>query len=73
MPGQVQYRTKLTQSGIFLVWYWTKILDDGMPMPALISLMPMPSYEYSMGQRGVRGARGDWKVRGVHLLQVKGP
>jgi hypothetical protein len=27
MPGQVWYRTKLTQSGIFLVRYWTKIWD----------------------------------------------
>ncbi len=44
MPGQVQYRTKLTQSGIFLVQYRTKILDAGMPMPALVSSMPMPSY-----------------------------
>jgi hypothetical protein len=44
MPEQVQYRTKLTQSGIFLVQYRTKIWDAGMPMPALVSLMPMPSY-----------------------------
>ncbi len=27
MPKPVRYRTKLTQSGIFLVWYRTKILD----------------------------------------------
>jgi hypothetical protein len=46
MPGQVRYWTKLTQSGIFLVWYRTKILDAGMPMPALVFLMPMPSYGY---------------------------
>ncbi len=44
MPEQVRYRTKLTQSGIFLVRYWTKIRDAGMPMPALVSSMPMPSY-----------------------------
>jgi hypothetical protein len=42
----VRYRTKLTQSGIFLVQYRTKIWDAGMPMPALVSSMPMPSYEY---------------------------
>jgi hypothetical protein len=45
MPEQVQCRIKLTQSGIFLVRYWTKIGDAGMPMPALVSSMPMPSFE----------------------------
>ncbi len=44
MPGQVRYQTKWTQSGIFLVRYRTKILDARMPMPALVSWMPMPSY-----------------------------
>jgi hypothetical protein len=39
MAEQVWYRTKLTQSGIFLVRYW----DAEMPMPALLSSMPMPS------------------------------
>jgi hypothetical protein len=46
MPKPVRYRTKLTQSGIFLVQYWTKIWDAGMPMPALVSSMPMPSYVF---------------------------
>jgi hypothetical protein len=32
------------QSGIFLVRYRTKLMDAGMPMPALFCLMPMPSY-----------------------------
>ncbi len=45
MPGIVQYRTKPRQSGIFLVRYRTKIIDAGMPMPALVSSMPMPSYD----------------------------
>ncbi len=36
---------KLTQSGIFLVQYRTKIQDAGMPMPALVSSMLMPSYD----------------------------
>jgi hypothetical protein len=45
IPEKVQYRTKLTQSNIFLVRYWTKIWDAGMPMPALVSSMPMPSYD----------------------------
>ncbi len=33
-----------TGPGIFLVRYRTKILDAGMPMLALVSSMPMPSY-----------------------------
>jgi hypothetical protein len=44
MPGQVWYRTKPRQSGIFLVQYWTEIIDTGMPMPALVSWMPVVLY-----------------------------
>jgi hypothetical protein len=44
MPGTVRYRTKPRQSGIFLVRYRTEIIDAGMPMPALVSSMPMPSF-----------------------------
>ncbi len=44
MPGLVQYRNKPRQSGIFLIRYWTGIIDAGMPMPALVSSMSMPSY-----------------------------
>jgi hypothetical protein len=44
MSGMVRYRTKLRQSGNFLVWYRTEIIDAGMPMPAVVSSMPMPSY-----------------------------
>ncbi len=47
MPKPVRYQTKLTQSGIFLVRYRTKIQDAGMLMPALVSSMPMPSYAYN--------------------------
>ncbi len=43
IPEQVRYRTKLTQFGIFVVRYRTKIRDAGMPMPALVFSMPMPS------------------------------
>jgi hypothetical protein len=43
-PEQVRYQTKVTQSGIILVRYRTKIRDAGIPMPALVSSMPMPSY-----------------------------
>jgi hypothetical protein len=44
--GIVRYRTKPRQPGIFLVRYRTEIIDAGMPMPALVSSMPVPSYAY---------------------------
>jgi hypothetical protein len=44
LPKPVKYQSKLT---IFLVRYRTEIMDDGMPMPALVSSMPMPSYGYA--------------------------
>jgi hypothetical protein len=44
MLEQVRYRTKPTQSGIFLAWYRNKIMGARMPMPALVSSMPMSSY-----------------------------
>ncbi len=47
MPGQVWYRIKPRQSSIFLVRYRTELSDAGMPMPALVSWMPMPSYAYT--------------------------
>ncbi len=51
MPEQVLYRTKLSQFGIFLVWYLTKIQGAGMPMPGLFSLVSMPIYdELSVGR-----------------------
>ncbi len=49
MPGQVWYWTKPRQSGILLVRYRTVIIDAGMPMPALGSWMPMPSYAIRLG------------------------
>jgi hypothetical protein len=54
MPGIVQYWTKPRQSGIFLVRYRIEIIDAGMPMPALVSSMPMPSYAYGYDQRDVK-------------------
>jgi hypothetical protein len=51
----VWYRTKSRQSGIFLVRYLTEKIDAGMPMPALVFLMPMPSYgilESLLGRSG---------------------
>jgi hypothetical protein len=44
MPELVWYQTKPSQSGIFLVRYWTELVDAGMPMLALVFLLPMPSY-----------------------------
>jgi hypothetical protein len=44
MPELVRHRTKPTQAGIFLVRYRTELVDAGMPMTALVILMPMPSY-----------------------------
>jgi hypothetical protein len=52
MPKPVRYRTKLTQSGIYLVRYRTKLRDAGMPMPALVSSMPMPSYDFILPPMG---------------------
>jgi hypothetical protein len=49
MPELVRYRTKPTQSSIFLVRYRTDFVDAGMPMPALVFLMPMPSYDSEKG------------------------
>jgi hypothetical protein len=40
---QVWYWTKLTQSGSLVVRYRTKIWDAGMPIPALVFSMLMPS------------------------------
>ncbi len=69
MPEQVRYRTKVTQSGIFLVRYQTKIWDAGMPMPALVSSMPMPSYGILSSSRArvvISSARG-WSYSVKHL------
>jgi hypothetical protein len=46
MPGQVRYRNKWAQSGIFLVLYRTKTMDVGIQMSALVSSMPVPSYAF---------------------------
>jgi hypothetical protein len=40
----VRYQTKPMLYGIFLVRNRTKLMDAGMPMPALVFWMPMPSY-----------------------------
>ncbi len=66
MPKPVQYWTKLMQSGIFLVWYQTKIRDAGMPMPVLVSSMPMPSYASETGGVLLAGTVG-----GTVFLQTK--
>ncbi len=53
IPEQVRYQTNLTQSGIFLVRYRTKIRDAGMPMPALVFSMLMHSYAQKQGSNKV--------------------
>jgi hypothetical protein len=53
LQGIVRYRTKPRQSGIFLVRYRTEIIDAEMPMPALVSSMPMPSYAARAPQRSL--------------------
>jgi hypothetical protein len=77
MPEQVQYRTKRTQSGIFIVRYWTKIRDAGMPMPALVSSMPMPSYAYIYGYKSLcrvtkkRLVRANTEIRLFLLISME--
>jgi hypothetical protein len=44
MPELIRYRNKEMQSGIFLARYRTEMTDAGIPMPALIFWMPMPTY-----------------------------
>jgi hypothetical protein len=44
MPEAARYRNKEAKSGIFLSRYRTEITDAGMPMPALVFWMPMPTY-----------------------------
>ncbi len=62
IPEQVRYRTKLTQSGSFLVRYQTKTRDDGMPMPALVFSMPMPRYELTEQNSKDKTVRtGQWE------------
>jgi hypothetical protein len=44
MPEPFQYRNKGTQSGTGMLPYRTEIQDAGMPMPAALTSMQMPSY-----------------------------
>jgi hypothetical protein len=44
MAEPIRYRNNMTQSGIFLVRYRIEMTDAGMPMPALVFWMPMPTY-----------------------------
>ncbi len=41
----VRYRNKGTQSGAGMLRYWTVMMNDGMPIPAALALMPILSYE----------------------------
>ncbi len=44
MPEPFRYWNKETQSGTGILWYWTEMIDAGIPMPAASALMLMPSY-----------------------------
>jgi hypothetical protein len=46
--GTIRYQNKGTQYGTGILWYWTKIQDAGMPMPAASTTMAMPSYVISL-------------------------
>jgi hypothetical protein len=43
MPELERYRNNVMQSDIFSIRYRTEMTDAGMPMPALVFWMPMPS------------------------------
>jgi hypothetical protein len=46
MPDSSQYRNKGSQSGTGMLRYWTEIQNAGMPIPAALTSMPMPRYEF---------------------------
>jgi hypothetical protein len=48
--GTVPVPDQTRQSGIFSVRYRTEIIDAGMPMPALVFWMPMPSYANTVAE-----------------------
>jgi hypothetical protein len=45
MQEPVRYRNKEIQSGTGMLRYWTEKMNAGMPMPAALTSMPMPSYD----------------------------
>jgi hypothetical protein len=72
IPEQVRYRTKLTQSDICLVRFWTKIRDAGMQVPALVYSMPMPSYLiFLTNVRLKQKTRGLWRVCVMKYFDTK--
>jgi hypothetical protein len=46
MPEPVRYRIKTAAVRHFLARYRTEMTDAGMPMPALVFKMPMPTYDF---------------------------
>jgi hypothetical protein len=46
MPELILYRNKAMQSGILMVRYRAEMKDAGLPMPALVFWMPMPTYVF---------------------------
>jgi hypothetical protein len=51
------------QSSIFSFWYQTEIIDAGIPMPALVSSMPMPSFAHMTYGRKTRDTKKAVKER----------
>jgi hypothetical protein len=66
MPELVRHQTKPTHFDIFLVQYQTDLRDAGMPMPALVSSMPMSSYVLRVG-------KGSAKCTLVNVAAQHGP
>ncbi len=62
LPELVRCQTKLMQSGIFLFQYRTESMDARILMPALVSLMPMPSFDK---QQDTEWGVATWNARGV--------
>jgi hypothetical protein len=53
MPEPIRYRNKSVQSGVFLVRYRIEMTDAGIPMPAIVFWMPMPTYGTELSVQGI--------------------
>ncbi len=61
IPGAFWYSDKAIQSGTGMLHYKTEMLDAGMPMPAVLDSMRMPSYKHSGGFPNVKIFKRDNK------------
>jgi hypothetical protein len=72
MPGQFRYWTKPGESGIFSVRYRTEIIDAGMPMPALVFWISMPSYGgANFPAMSPPGPAGVWPASGARFTATQ--